>query len=71
MAFYVHIKEYEGKMLDQPSQMGVSLGPDGRLIVRYLDKDGQKIILDLTAAIEEIAERKVQEHMKAWHNHQL
>lgn len=44
---------------------------DGRLMLRYLSDEGVRVTLDLTAEIEKIAEAKVQEHMKAWHGHNL
>lgn len=51
----------------------IALVPEhsGRIILRYIGLDGKAMRLDLTAAIEEIAERKVMEHMRAWHSHQL
>lgn len=54
---------------------GVTLASDGKLIARSIDDKGQRMEIDLTAIItdlaEQAAERKVQEHMKAFHGHQL
>ena len=52
-------------------QMGISVAPDGSLVVRYLNQEGQKVTLDLTAIIEEKVDAGMQEHMRKWHGHVL
>ncbi len=52
------------------SQVGIAV-VEGRIFLGFCDHNGQRATLDLTAAIEEIAERKVQEHMAKWHGHQI
>ena len=52
-------------------QMGISIAPNGSLIVRYINGDGQKVTLDLSAIIEEKAEAAVQAHVRHLHGHSL
>ena len=52
-------------------QMGISVAPNGSLVVRYLNQEGQKVTLDLTAIIEEKVDAGMQEHMRKWHGHVL
>jgi hypothetical protein len=52
-------------------QMGISVAPNGSLIVRYINGEGQKVTLDLTAIIEEKVEAGVRAHMEKYHGHQL
>lgn len=49
----------------------LSVDGEGRLVLRYVDTDGQRITMDLTREIERIAALKVAEHMKSYHGHQL
>ena len=55
--------------LTQP--MGISVAPDGSLVVRYINDDGQKVTLDLTAIIEEKVEAGIAAHMEKYHGHQI
>ena len=52
-------------------QMGISVAPNGSLVVRYINGDGQRVTLDLTAIIEEKVEVGVQEHVRKLHGHTL
>lgn len=52
-------------------QMGILVAPNGSLIVRYVNGDGQKVTLDLSAIIEEKAEAAVMEHVRKLHGHSL
>ena len=53
------------------SAVGISVDPIGRLILKFLDKDGQRVTLDLTSEIERIADEKVKAHLHALHGHQI
>lgn len=50
---------------------GVSVAPNGSIIVRYFNSDGQHVILDLTAIIEEKVEAGIAAHMRTYHGHQI
>ena len=52
-------------------QLGISVAPDGSLVVRYINGDGQRVTLDLTAIIEEKVEAAVQAHVQKLHGHSL
>ena len=52
-------------------QMGISVAPNGSLVIRYINGDGQRVTLDLTAIIEEKVEVGVQEHVRKLHGHTL
>ena len=49
----------------------VEIDKDGRVTLKFLDEKGERMTLDLTKLIEDIAARKVQEHMQAWHGQNL
>ena len=52
---------------DDISQRGISVASDGRVVVRYLNADGEFTTLDLTAEIERIAAEKVAQHQRDYH----
>ena len=52
-------------------QMGISVAPNGSLVVRYINGEGQRVTLDLTALIEEKADEAVQAHVRHLHGHSL
>ena len=52
-------------------QLGISVAPNGSLVVRYINSDGQRVTLDLTAIIEEKVEAGIAAHMQKYHGHQL
>ena len=52
-------------------QLGISVAPNGSLVVRYINGDGQRVTLDLTAIIEEKAAAAVMEHVRKLHGHSL
>ena len=52
-------------------QLGISVVPNGSLIVRYINGDGQRVTLDLTAIIEEKVEAGIAAHMEKYHGHQI
>jgi hypothetical protein len=52
-------------------QMGISVAPNGSIIVRYINGDGQRVTLDLTAIIEEKVEAGIAAHDQKRHGHQL
>jgi hypothetical protein len=58
-------------MKEHLDQMGISIAPNGSLVIRYLNGEGQKVTLDLTAIIEEKAEAAVAEHIRRLHGHTL
>jgi hypothetical protein len=52
-------------------QMGISVAPNGSLVIRYINGDGQRVTLDLTAIIEEKVEAGIKAHMQHLHGHQI
>lgn len=54
--------------LDQP---GISVAPNGSLVVRYINGDGQRVTLDLSAYIEQKAEESVQAHVRHLHGQSI
>lgn len=56
---------------EQLDQMGISVAPNGSLVVRYINGDGQRVTLDLTAIIEEKADEAVKRHVQHLHGHSL
>ena len=52
-------------------QMGISVAPNGSLVIRYINGDGQRVTLDLTAIIEQKVDEGVARHMEKFHGHQL
>lgn len=44
---------------------------DGRLIAYYINKDGERVKVDLTELMAEAAKAAVDEHMKRYHGHML
>ena len=63
-----------GKLLmpkEHIDQLGISVAPDGSIICRYVNGEGQRVTLDLTAIIEERAEAAVQAHVQKLHGHSL
>ena len=52
-------------------QMGISVAPNGSLVIRYINGDGQRVTLDLTAIIEQKVEESVRAHEQKLHGHQL
>ena len=52
-------------------QIGISVAPDGSIIVRYIDGDGQKAAMNLTAIIEQAADEAVKAHVRHLHGHSL
>ncbi len=52
-------------------QLGISVAPNGSLVVRYINGEGQKVTIDLTAIIEEKAEAAVAAHVQKLHGHSL
>ena len=52
-------------------QLGISVAPDGSIICRYVNGEGQRVTLDLTAIIEEKVEAGIAQHMEKFHGHQL
>jgi len=52
---------------DDISQRGISIGPSGHIVVRYINSDGEFVILDLTAEIERIALEEVKKHQLNYH----
>lgn len=52
-------------------QLGISVAPDGSLVVRYINGDGQRVTLDLSAYIEQKAEESVQAHVRHLHGQSI
>ena len=52
-------------------QLGISVAPNGSLVVRYINDDGQRVTLDLTAIIEEKVEAGIAAHVRHLHGHSL
>ena len=52
-------------------QMGISVAPNGSLVIRYINGEGQKVTLDLTAIIEEKVASGIEAHMLKYHGHQI
>lgn len=56
---------------DNLDQMGISVAPNGSLVIRYINGDGQRVTLDLTAIIEEKVDAGIRAHAEKYHGHQL
>mgnify|MGYP001592309407 CR=1 FL=1 len=52
-------------------QLGISVAPDGSIICRYVNGEGQREAINLTAIIEEKVEAGIAAHMRAYHGHSL
>ena len=52
-------------------QMGISVAPNGSLVIRYINGDGQRVTLDLTAIIEQKVDEGIARHDQKRHGHQL
>ncbi len=52
-------------------QMGISIASNGSLVIRYINGEGQRVTLDLTAIIEQKVAEGIEEHMRKWHGHVL
>ena len=52
-------------------QLGISVAPDGSIICRYVNGDGQREAINLTAIIEQAADAAVQAHVRHLHGHSL
>ena len=68
---WVDEKGYPVATKEHLDQLGISVAPDGSLIVRYINSEGQKVTLDLTAIIEEKVEAGIAAHMEKYHGHQI
>ena len=68
---WVDEKGYPVATKEHIDQLGISVASDGSLVVRYINGEGQRVTLDLTAIIEEKVEAGIQEHMRKWHGHVL
>ena len=51
--------------------LGIDLKSEGAVILRYINGEGQRVTLDLTAIIEEKVEAAVQAHVQKLHGHSL
>jgi len=56
---------------EQIDTMGVSVADDGHIVVRYINGGGQRVMIDLTAIIEQKAEEAVAAHVSKLHGHQV
>ena len=56
--------------INQP-MLGIDIKSEGAIILRYINDEGQRVTLDLTAIIEEKAEAAVQAHVQKLHGHSL
>ena len=56
--------------INQPI-LGIDIKSEGAIILRYINDEGQRVTLDLTAIIEEKAEAAVQAHVQKLHGHSL
>ena len=52
---------------DKIAPMGLTVDDSNRLILRYLDTNGQRQVLDLTERIERIAAEMVKGHERNYH----
>ena len=52
-------------------QMGISVAPNGSLVIRYINGEGQRVTFDLTAIIEQKVAEGIHAHMEAYHGHSL
>ncbi len=52
-------------------QLGISVAPDGSIICRYVNGEGQREAINLTAIIEQKANEAVQAHVRFLHGHSL
>ncbi len=67
-----HLKGQEAMATKEHiDQLGISVAPNGSLVVRYINGDGQRVTLDLTAIIEEKVEAGIKVHMEKYHGHQI
>ena len=56
--------------INQPL-LGIDIATEGAIILRYINGEGQRVTLDLTAIIEEKVEAGVRAHVQALHGHSL
>ena len=68
---WVNEKGYPVATKEHIDQLGISVASGGSLIVRYINGEGQRVTLDLTAIIEEKAEAAVAAHVRHLHGHSL
>ena len=68
---WVDEKGYPVATKEHIDQLGISVAPNGSLVVRYINGDGQRVTLDLSAYIEFRVENGIQEHMRTYHGHQI
>ncbi len=56
--------------INQPL-LGIDIQSEGAIVIRYINGEGQRVTLDLTAIIEEKVEAGIAQHMAKYHGHQL
>ena len=56
--------------INQPL-LGINIATEGAIILRYINGEGQRVTLDLSAIIEQKVDEGIQEHMRKWHGHVL
>ena len=56
--------------INQPL-LGIDIKAEGAIIIRYVNGEGQRVTLDLTAIIEEKVEAGIAAHMEKYHGHQI
>ena len=52
-------------------QLGISVAPDGAIICRYVNGEGQREAINLTAIIEQAADEAVKAHIRHLHGHSI
>ena len=52
-------------------QLGISVAPGGSLVVRYINGEGQREAINLTAIIEQAADEAVKAHVRHLHGQSL
>ena len=68
---WVDEKGYPVATKEHMDQLGISVAPNGSLVVRYINGDGQRVTLDLTAIIEQAADEAIKAHVRHLHGHSL
>ena len=56
--------------INQPL-LGIDIQSEGAIVIRYINGEGQRVTLDLTAIIEEKAAEAVHKHVQHLHGHSL
>ena len=68
---WVDEKGYPVTTKEHIDQLGISVAPDGSIICRYVNGEGQREAINLTAIIEQAADEAVKAHVRHLHGHSL